>query len=81
MIKTNCNYRDPSTHVKDGGYRKKQSYIIVIPSTTYSFIVWKKINETEEKKEMRRTEVWEENEREKSMFTTYSVCQRGHLWL
>lgn len=81
MIKTSCNDRGPSTHVKDGGYSKKQPYIIVIPSTTYSLIVWKKINETEEKMEMRRAEVWEENEREQSMFSTYSACQRGHLWL
>lgn len=81
MIKTSCNYRDPSSHVKDGAYSKKQPYIIVILSTTYSLIVWKKINETEEKMEMRRTEVWEENEGEQSMVSTCFVFQRGHLWL
>lgn len=40
-----------------------------------------KINEAEEKMEMRRTEVWEENEGEQSMVTTCFVCQRGPLWL
>lgn len=57
MIKTSCNYSDPSTHVKYGGYSKKDPYIIVILSTTYSLIVWKKINETEEKMETRRAEM------------------------